>query len=181
MTATQSGTTTWAIDGTHSSVEFSIRHMMVTNVKGHFSKVSGSVAMDNDDHAAAVSEATIEVASIATRDENRDNHLKSADFFDAATYPAITFKSTSAEKVSDERYRVHGNLTIRNVTLPVVLDTEYAGEVKDMYGKQRRSYSATTEINRKDFGLTWNGPLEGGGVAVSDKVKISLDIAVVQI
>lgn len=178
-TATVQTAGTWAIDSTHSNVEFSVRHMVVSTVKGNFGKVEGTMTVDANDHAASLTEATIHVSSIETRDPNRDGHLKSADFFDIEKYPTITFKSTKTERVDDTHYRVTGDLTIRDVTKPVVLTTEYEGEVKDLYGKQRASYTAETEINRKDFGLGWNAALEGGGVVVSEKVKIMLNIALV--
>lgn len=180
-TATQTKQTpgTWAIDAAHSSVEFSVRHMMVTNVKGHFDVISGTMKVDPHDHAASLVEATVDVASVNTRDANRDGHLKSADFFNAEQYPKMIFRATRSERVDGDEYKVYGDLTIRDVTKPVVFEVEYEGEVKDVYGKQRASYTAKTEINRSDFGLTWNAPLEAGGVAVSDKVKITLDIALV--
>lgn len=170
---------TWAIDSTHSNVEFAVRHMMVSTVKGQFGQVQGTMKVDASDHAASLVEATIAVSSVDTRDANRDGHLKSGDFFDAEKYPTITFKSTKAERVDDTHYRVTGDLTIRDVTKLVVLTTEYEGEIKDAYGKQRAAYTAETEINRKDFGLGWNAALEGGGVVVSEKVKITLNIALV--
>jgi len=169
----------WAIDSGHSSVEFSVRHMMVSTVKGHFGKVEGTMQVDANDHAASIVEAKVDVSSIMTRDENRDGHLKSADFFNAEQFPTMIFKSTKTERVDTTHYRVTGDLTIRDVTKPVVFTTEYEGEVKDMYGKQRAAYTAETEINRKDYGLTWNAALEGGGVVVSEKVKITLNIALV--
>lgn len=170
---------TWAIDASHSNVEFSVRHMMVTTVKGHFALISGTMKVDANDHAASLMEATVNVSSVNTRDANRDTHLKAADFFDAEKYPTMTFKANRAEQVDNDEYKVHGDLTIRDVTKPVVFEVEYEGEVKDAFGKQRASYTAKTEISRGDYGLKYNAPLEAGGVAVSDKVKISLDIALV--
>ncbi len=178
-TTTKQTPGTWAIDASHSNVEFSVRHMMVTTVKGHFSLISGTMTVDANDHPASLVSATVDVTSVSTRDANRDAHLKAPDFFDAEKYPTITFRATRSERVDDDEYKVHGNLTIRDVTKPVVFEVEYEGEVKDVYGKQRASYTAKTEISRGDFGLTYNAALEAGGVAVSDKVKIMLDIALV--
>ena len=170
---------TYTIDGTHSSVEFSVRHMMVSNVKGSFQKVTGTAVYDANNLAASKLEATIDVNTINTNEPKRDAHLKSPDFFDTAKYPSITFQSTLFVK-SGDGLKVTGNLTIHGVTKPVTFTVETTPEVKDAYGKMRLGASATTTINRKDFGLTWNKMLEAGGVAVSDEVKLALDIAFVK-
>lgn len=170
---------TYTIDGTHSSVEFSVRHMMVSNVKGSFQKVTGTAVYDANNLAASKLEATIDVNTINTNEPKRDAHLKSPDFFDAAKYPSMTFQSTRFVK-SGDGLKVTGELTIHGVTKAVTFNVETTPEVKDTYGKMRLGASATTTINRKDFGLTWNKMLEAGGVAVSDEVKLSLDIAFVK-
>lgn len=170
----------WIIDGSHSEVGFSVKHLMVSTVKGRFGKVSGSFDLDEQDHAKTAIEATIETVSISTNDEKRDGHLRSPEFFDSETYPNITFKSTKVEKVSDDQYIVTGDLTLRDVTKPVTMNVEYSGQVKSPFGDTRSGFSATTSISRKDFGLNWNVALEAGGVMVSDKVQIYLEIEAVQ-
>lgn len=167
---------TWVIDNAHSSAEFSVRHMMVSNAKGRFSKVSGTFEFDETNPSASEVEATIDVSSINTHDEKRDGHLISPDFFDVAVYPTITFKSTKVEKKSDEKFVVEGDLTIRDVTKSVTLDVEYNGQGKNPWGITVAGFNAITAINRKDFGLNWNAALETGGVIVGENVKISLEI-----
>ena len=179
MTTTATTTSTWTIDSAHSVAEFSVKHMMVSTVKGRFRDVEGTLSIDEERPERSTVIATIAAASIDTGVEMRDNHLRSADFFEAETYPALTFRSTSVEKVDDERWRIAGELTIRDVTRPVVLDMEYEGQIRDAYGKQRAAFSVTTQINRRDFGLNWNGAIEAGGVVVGDRVKIELHIAAV--
>ena len=177
--ATPTATATWAIDATHSNAEFAVKHMMVSTVKGRFATLDGAIAFDEAaPHAAAVS-ATLDVASIFTGDPNRDGHLRSADFFDAERFPSITFRSTRVEPLDEGRAKVHGLLTIRDVTKDVVLDTEYEGQVTDAYGKRRAAFTAEAAIARKDFGLTWNPLLESGGAVVGDRVRITLHIAAV--
>ena len=179
MTTTATTTSTWTVDSAHSIAEFSVKHMMVSTVKGRFRDVTGTVSIDEEHPERSSVTATIAAASIDTGVEMRDNHLRSGDFFEVEQYPALTFRSTSVEKVDDENWRIAGDLTIRDVTRPVVLETEYEGQIKDAFGKQRAAFTAKTQINRKDFGLNWNGPLEAGGVVVSDRVKIELHIAAV--
>jgi polyisoprenoid-binding protein YceI len=166
----------WNIDNAHSNVEFAVKHMMISTVKGRFAKFSGSFDFEETSAAADSVEATIEVASIDTRDEKRDGHLSSPDFFDAATFPTITFKSTQIEKTSDNEFKVTGDLTIRDVTQPAVLDVEYNGQSKSPWGMTVAGFSAKTSVNRKDFGLNWNVALETGGFLVGDKINISLEI-----
>lgn len=170
---------TYTIDATHSSVEFSVRHMMVSNVKGSFQKVTGTAVYDPSNLAASKLDATIDVNTINTNEPKRDTHLKSADFFDAAKYPSMTLKSTKFTR-SGDTLQVTGDLTIHGVTKPVTFTVETTPEVKDSYGKTRLGASATAKISRKDFGLTWNQMLEAGGVAVSEEVKLALDIAFVK-
>jgi polyisoprenoid-binding protein YceI len=169
---------TWNIDTAHSSAQFSVRHMMVATVRGEFTSTKGTVRWDGKNLATAVVEATIDAATIGTREPKRDAHLRSADFFDVERYPTLTFKSTKVEPIGPGKLRMTGDLTIRGVTRSVVFDVEGPTEaIKDNRGNQRVGASATATINRKDFGLTWNAALETGGVVVSDEVKIILDVA----
>lgn len=169
----------WEIDATHSQVAFSVRHLMITTVKGQFKIISGQVHIDEQNPANSWVEAEADVASIDTRDEKRDGHLRSADFFEAEKYPKITFKSTKVERVSGEEFKVTGDLTMHGVTKQVTLDSEYTGQIKDTWGNLRTGLSANTTINRKDFGLNWNVALESGGVMVSENVKIEIDLSTV--
>jgi polyisoprenoid-binding protein YceI len=170
-------TSTWVIDVDHSSVQFKVKHLMVSNVKGEFKKFSGTVTMDDADITKSRVDVTIDAASIDTGVAKRDEHLKSPDFFDVAKYPTLMFVSTKVAKAGDNRLKVTGNLTLHGVTREVVLDVEGPNPaVKDMYGNTKSGASATTKINRKDFGLTWNKALEAGGVAVGEEVLITLDV-----
>ena len=169
---------TWNIDTAHSSAQFSVRHMMVATVRGEFTSTKGTARWDGKNLATAVVEATIDAATISTREPKRDAHLRSADFFDVERYPTLTFKSAKVEPIGPGKLRMTGDLTIRGVTRSVVFDVEGPTEaIKDNRGNQRVGASATATINRKDFGLTWNAALETGGVVVSDEVKIILDVA----
>jgi len=170
----------YTIDTAHSGAHFTVRHMMVSNVRGEFGKVSGKVVWDPSNPGASRVEAVIDANSINTREPKRDAHLKSADFFDTAKFPTITFKS---KKVWNEggRLKVAGDLTIRGVTREVVLDVEGpTPEIKDMRGGFRAGATATTKLNRKDFGLTWNRAIETGGVVVGDEVAVTIDVALVR-
>jgi polyisoprenoid-binding protein YceI len=171
-------TGTWAIDASHTEVGFTVRHAMVGKTRGRFSGVQGVVVVGADAQSSSA-QATIDMASIDTRDDKRDAHLRSADFFDVDTFPTMTFASTGV-RADGEDYLVDGDLTIRGVTRPVVLRVEFGGVATDPFGYTRAGFSAETEINRKDFGLTWNAALEAGGVLVGDKVKISLEVEVVR-
>jgi polyisoprenoid-binding protein YceI len=173
-------TTTWNIDTTHSGIHFSIRHMVVAKVRGAFKAFSGTVQLDEQAPASSSVSVRIEVASIDTGVEQRDNHLRSPDFFDVAKFPAITFQSTKVEKASGNNLRVTGNLTIRDVSREVVLDVEQLGTGKDPWGQLRVAFEAKTSVDRRDFGLTWNQALEAGGVLVGEKVEISLEVQAVQ-
>lgn len=167
---------TWLIDPAHSSANFSVKHMMIAKVHGGFEKVSGTLQYDPSDITKASIEASIDAASINTRETQRDGHLKSADFFDVEKYPTLNFKSKKVEK-DGEDLKVTGDLTIHGITKEVVLEVEGpTAEMKDPYGNIKIGISATTKIKRKDFGLTWNAALEAGGVLVGDDVAISLDI-----
>jgi polyisoprenoid-binding protein YceI len=175
-------TSTWNIDATHSTAEFKIRHLMISNVKGHFPKVSGVLTLDEADVTKSGVEATIDVASIETRDAQRDAHLKSADFFDVEKFPEMTFKSTKVVQKSAGEGAVEGDLTIRDVTKPVVFEvTGPTEQTKDPWGNLRVGVEATTKISRKEFGLTWSAPLEAGGVMVGDEVTITLEVEFVKV
>lgn len=168
---------TWSIDADHSSVGFTVRHMMVSNVKGSFGTFSGTVEVDEKDSAGSKVSVTIDAASINTGVAKRDEHLRSADFFDTARYPTVTYVSKKVEKSGKDRLKVYGDLTLRGVTRPVVLDVEGpTAAYRDPWGKTRRGASATATINRRDFGLTWNKVIEAGGVLVGDEVKIILEM-----
>jgi polyisoprenoid-binding protein YceI len=167
---------TWNIDPVHTTVEFKVRHMMIANVKGHFSKVSGVLTLDESDLTKSKVEAYVEAASIDTRDEQRDAHLRSADFLDVEHYPKLSYVSTSISRVGIGELSVAGDLTIRGVTPKVTFDVEGpTAPAKDPWGNVRIAVSATTKINRKDFGLTWNAVLETGGILVGDEVTIYVD------
>jgi polyisoprenoid-binding protein YceI len=169
-------TRVWTIDPSHSLAEFSVRHMMVSTVKGRFTDLQGSIIIDPQDLSQSSVEAEIKANSITTHDEQRDAHLQSADFFDAERFPTLTFKSTRVEPVSDERVKIYGDLTIRDTTRAVVLDAELNGQGTNPWGKEVIGFSAHTQFNRKDFGLNWNVALEAGGVLVSDTIKVSLEV-----
>lgn len=173
--------TTYEIDPAHSSAQFTVRHMMITNVRGGFKSVKGTVVFDADNIGASTVEATIDVNSIATLDEQRDGHLKSADFLDAANYPTITFKSKKVEAAGEGEAKVTGDLTIHGVTKEVVLNVEGpTAEGKDPWGNTRIGASASTKIKRSEFGLTWNAVLETGGIMVGDDLKIELDVQMIK-
>jgi polyisoprenoid-binding protein YceI len=178
---TQTSTTTWNIDPAHSIAEFKVKHMMIANVKGQFSKVSGVLVRDESDRANDRVEATIEAASVHTRDEQRDAHLKSADFFHVEKFPTLHFKSTGINLAGEGELLVEGDLTIRGVTRKVRFAVEGpTPPAKDPWGNTRVAISASTKINRKDFGLTWNAALETGGILVGDEVTITLDVEFVK-
>jgi polyisoprenoid-binding protein YceI len=172
--------TTWELDPAHTVVEFSAKHMMITTVKGRFTDVTGVIHADEADRSHSSVEATIKTASIDTRTEGRDQHLRSADFLDVENHPDITFKSTREEPVDAEHFHVTGDLTIRGTTRPVTLKATFEGRGKDPWGGERAGFSATTKIDRRDFGLTWNQALETGGVLVSNEIKISIDVQAVK-
>jgi polyisoprenoid-binding protein YceI len=180
MSTTQTTTSTWAIDPVHSAGEFAVKHLMVATVRGHFKITEGTIVINEANHTASSVTATLDPTTINTREEKRDAHLQSADFFETEKYPAITFQSTRVEKVNDEKWKVFGDLSFHGVTKEVELDVEEGGEIKDPYGKQRRGFTAETTIDRKDFGLNWNAALETGGFMVSDRVKITLDISAIR-
>jgi len=171
---------TYAIDPAHSAVHFSVRHMMLSNVRGEFTKLSGTVKVDSDNPANSSIDATIDTTSINTRDSQRDTHLKSADFLAVEHFPTISFRSRQIQLQQDGA-KVTGDLTIHGVTREITLDVEGpTSEIKDPWGKQRVGASATAKLSRKDFGLTWNAALETGGVMVGDEVKITIDVEAVR-
>jgi polyisoprenoid-binding protein YceI len=172
---------TWQIDPAHTNVEFTVRHMMISNVKGAFEKTTGTIIANGNDPTAATIDATIDASSINTRVAKRDAHLKSPDFFDVAKYPTITFKSTKIEADGAGKWKVTGDLTLHGVTKPVVMNVDGpTAPIKDPMGNVRAGASATATISRKDFGLTWNKALETGGVVVGDEVSISIDVEAIK-
>jgi polyisoprenoid-binding protein YceI len=173
-------TNNWNIDATHSGINFSIRHMVVSKVRGRFAKYTGKVDLDDGDLTRSFVEATIDASSIDTGTPQRDAHLLSPDFFDVETFPELRFRSTRIEKGAGDRYRVVGDLTIRDVTREVSLDVEYGGRAKDPWGNERIGFVATTSLDRKDFGLGWNQLLEAGGVLVGDHVDVELEVQAVK-
>jgi polyisoprenoid-binding protein YceI len=174
---TNSSQTTWNVDPAHSAAEFKVKHMMISNVKGSFRALSGVLNLDEADVTGSSVEAFLPVATLSTGDEQRDGHLKSADFFDAEKFPTITFKSNEVKRTGEGEYAVTGDLTLRGVTKPVTFAVEGpSAPGKDPWGNLRIGLTATTRINRKDFGLTWNSALEAGGVLVGDEVGLTLDV-----
>ncbi|MEK4424214.1 YceI family protein [Solibacillus sp. FSL K6-1523] len=166
----------WTVDASHTNIGFQVKHMMVSKVKGNFDSFSADVeAEDLSDLTTAIITFYIDTASITTKSEDRDNHLKSADFFDVETYPKITFKSTTIQK-SGDGYQVAGNLTIKDVTKPVTFDVEYNGKGTNPWGVEVYGFEGETKINREDFGLTWNAALETGGVLVGKDIKITVEL-----
>ncbi len=172
---------TWTIDASHTEAGFAVKHLMISTVRGRFAGVAGQVAFDPSDLSTGSAEVTIDVSSIDTRDEKRDAHLRSADFFESDKFPAITFKSRRVQAVKGDNFELVGDLTIKDVTREVVLAVESQGLQKDPWGGERAGFSARTTINRRDFGLTWNVALETGGILVGDDVKISLDVELVKV
>lgn len=180
-TTSPASTITWKLDPAHSSAEFKIKHMMISNVKGSFSGLTGTLIEDKNDPTRSTVEATIDIGTISTGDAQRDAHLKSADFFDQEKHPHMTFKSTRVEKKAEGEYAVTGDLTLHGVTKPVTFAVEGpSAPGKDPWGNTRIGLSATGKINRKDFGLTWNAALETGGILVGEDVQITLDVQFIQ-
>ena len=176
-----SAISTWNLDAAHSVAEFKVKHMMISNVKGQFTKLTGALHFDEQDITNSAVEASIDAGSIHTRDAQRDAHLKSADFFDVEKFPALTFKSTAITRKSDDELAVAGDLTIHGVTRKIVFAVEGpTPSAKDPWGNTRLGLSATARINRKDYGLTWNAALETGGILVGDEITITLDVQFVK-
>jgi polyisoprenoid-binding protein YceI len=179
----QTQTTTWTIDPAHSLVEFVVKHMMITKVRGRFADVSGRLELDGESPAGSGVEVDIEAGSIDTRQDDRDAHLRSGDFLDVENHPRLTFRSTRVEGLSLEpgaEFRVVGDLTIRGVTKEVTLDAVYEGTGSDPWGGERVAFSAETRVDRREFGLEWNQALETGGILVGNEVKIHLEVQAVQ-
>ncbi len=171
---------TWKIDPVHSDIEFKIRHLMITNVTGYFNKYDATVESSNDDFSDAKISFTADVNGISTKNEQRDQHLQSEDFFHAAQYPTITFASTNIKKVDDEEYKISGDLTMRGVTKPVDLAVTYSGIVKDQYGQTKAGFELSGKLNRKEFGLTFNAATDTGGVMLSEEVKFYADVQLIK-
>jgi polyisoprenoid-binding protein YceI len=170
----------YTVDPAHSSIGFTVRHAMVTNVRGAFGDHEGTLHLDGADPARSAASLDVRIASIDTGIADRDGHLRGGDFFDAEAFPLMTFRSTAAERVDGDRYRVTGDLTIKDVTRPLTIDLEFHGAATDVYGAERVGFEGSAEILRSDWGLTWNAALETGGVMVSDKVKLTFDISAVK-
>jgi polyisoprenoid-binding protein YceI len=170
----------WKIDSAHSQITFSVRHMMISNVHGRFENFTGEVDFNESDPAQSTVMVSIDTNSINTRDEKRDGHLRSPDFFNAGEFPTATFKSSRIEKVDGNHGKIFGELTLRGVSRPVELITEYSGQSK-MWGKTSAGFSASTRINRKDFGLNWNQMLESGGLLVGEDINISIELEIVKV
>ena len=173
-------TTTWSLDPSHSEIGFQVKHLMITSVRGKFDKFDIHATCPANDFEKVHVEFTADTASVNTSSEQRDGHLKSADFFDSENHPQMTFKSNGMKKISGDDYEMSGDLTIRGVTKPVKVKVEVAGMVKDPYGQTKAGFIVEGKINRKDFGLLWNATLETGGLMVSDDVKIHADIQMIR-
>ncbi len=170
----------WTIDNAHSEINFTVRHMMISNVRGRFASFTGTVDFNETDPARSSVEVQIDTSSISTKEVNRDNHLRSPDFFEVEKYPYMTYKSTRVEKVDENHGRIYGDLTIRDITRPVVLDVEYSGMAKSPWGTLSAGFTATTSISRKEWNLTWNQALETGGMLVGDEIKINIELEIVK-
>lgn len=170
----------WKIDPAHSAIHFTVRHMMIANVRGEFERFTGTVELDVEHPENTRVAVEIDAASINTREPQRDAHLRSADFLDVENYPHIIFKSTRVERTGETTARLHGDLTIRGTTHPVVLDVEHTGIVTSPWGHRSAGFEARTKLNRKDWGLTWNKALEAGGVLVGDEIKIEIELELIE-
>ncbi|WP_309055900.1 YceI family protein [Streptomyces sp.] len=170
----------YTIDPAHSSIGFTVRHAMVTNVRGTFADHEGTLKLDGTDPAASTARIDVRIASVDTGIADRDAHLRGEDFFDAERFPLMTFRSTGAAQLGGDTYRITGDLTIKDVTRPLSIDLEFNGAATDVYGNERVGFEGSAEILRSDWGLTWNAALETGGVMVSDKVKLTFDISAIR-
>ncbi|GGT40156.1 MULTISPECIES: YceI family protein [Streptomyces] len=170
----------YTIDPAHTSIGFTVRHAMVTNVRGSFGEHEGSLKLDGHNPANSAASIDVKIASIDTGIADRDGHLVSGDFFDAEKFPLMTFRSTHAEQLGGDNYRITGDLTIKDVTRPLAIDLEFNGSATDVYGNERVGFEGSADILRSDWGLTWNAALETGGVMVSDKVKLNFDISAIK-
>jgi len=167
--------TKWSIDPMHSEVQFKVKHLVISTVSGFFKSFEGSLESDDEDFEHAKIEFSIDINSIDTNQSQRDEHLKSAEFFDVATYPHIKFRSTSFKKTDDDEYELKGDLTIKNVTNPVSLNVEFGGSAADFYGNTKAGFEITGKINRKEFGLTWDGVTEAGSIVVGEDIKLTIN------
>jgi polyisoprenoid-binding protein YceI len=170
----------WILDPTHSEIQFKVKHLMITTVTGYFREFSASAESDGEDFGNAKVSFEAKTASIDTNNADRDNHLKSADFFDAEKFPDLKFQSTSMKKSGDGNFKLFGDMTIKDIKKPITLDAEFGGIMKDPWGNQKAGFSLSGKINRKDWGLNWNAALETGGVLVSDEVRIFCEIQLVK-
>ncbi|MER7911951.1 YceI family protein [Streptomyces sp. NPDC096068] len=170
----------YSIDPAHSSIGFTVRHAMVTNVRGTFAEHEGALKLDGTDPAASTASIDVKIASVDTGIADRDGHLRGDDFFDAERFPLMSFRSTRAEQLGGDAYRITGDLTIKDVTRPLSIDLEFNGAATDVYGNERVGFEGSAEILRSEWGLTWNAALETGGVMVSDKVKLTFDISAIK-
>ncbi|MFF4169229.1 YceI family protein [Streptomyces sp. NPDC001744] len=170
----------YTIDPAHSSIGFTVRHAMVTNVRGTFAEHEGALRLDGTDPGSSTASIDVRIASVDTGIADRDNHLRGADFFDAERFPLMTFRSTKAEQLGGDAYRITGDLTIKDVTRPLSVDLEFNGSATDVYGNERVGFEGSAEILRSEWGLTWNAALETGGVMVSDKVRLTFDISAIK-
>lgn len=170
--------TTWNIDPTHSEIQFKVKHLVISTVTGHFRQFAGTVETEGDDFATGSIHFEADTASVDTNQTQRDEHLRSAEFFDSEQYPKMTFQSTRVEKTGDESYRITGDLTIKGITRPVELKAEYGGSMTDFYGNYKSGFEISGKINRKEFGLTWDAVTEAGGIVVGDDVKLALNVQI---
>jgi polyisoprenoid-binding protein YceI len=168
--------TKWVIDPMHSEVQFKVKHLVISTVSGFFKSFEGSMETENDDFESADISFSLDINSIDTNQTQRDEHLKSAEFFDAAEYPQITFKSTSFKKTGDDEYDLVGDLTVKGITKSVKLNAEYGGSTNDFYGNTKAGFEVTGKINRKDFGLTWDGVTEAGSIVVGEDIKLTINV-----
>jgi len=172
--------TSWVIDPTHSEIQFKVKHLVISTVTGSFKTFEGTAETDGDDLTTASINFSADVASIDTNQAQRDEHLRAGDFFDAENYPKLTFTSTSLDKTGEDSYKLKGDLTIKGVTNPVVLDAEYGGAMTDFYGQSKAGFEVTGKISRKEFGLTWSATTEAGGVVVGDEIKLVINIQLIK-
>lgn len=170
----------WQIDSSHSHIQFTVRHMMISRVRGSFESFSGTVNLNEETPSESTVAVSIDAGSIRTRDEQRDGHLKSPDFLDVENFPALTFASTKVERTGTKSAKLYGDLTIRDITRPVVLDVEYVGQAKSPWGTVSAGFNASTKINRKEWNLTWNQALETGGVLVGEEIAIDIELELVK-
>jgi len=173
-------TTKWKLDPAHSEVTFKIKHMMITNVTGHFTEFDVKATSEDDDFTKGTATFTAKATSVNTNADQRDTHLRSAEFFDVEKFPEIKFESKKMTKSSGDNYKLEGNLTMKDVTKPITVDVEFGGIAKDPWGQTKAGFTVTGKLNRKDFGLTWNAALETGGVMVSDEVRINCEIQMIK-